>query len=89
MGKTAKTPSPDNRSPGCNLNPGPLTYEAVVDYGVQYTFITAPNNPLLRTQTHCRELSLQDDTVQHQTFFIVFSLNTNLLKNVSYKNGRN
>ena len=39
MRKTAKTPSLDNGSPGLNLNPGPLTYETVVDYGVQYTFI--------------------------------------------------
>jgi hypothetical protein len=72
-----------------HLNPGQLAYEAVVDYVVQYKFIIVRNNPLLRTQTHCRELSLQDDTVQYQIFFIVFSLNPNLLQNAPYKNGRN
>jgi hypothetical protein len=60
MRKTARTPNPVNRSPGHNLNEGPLAYEAAVasDDVHLHTF-TSPNSLVLKIHTQCRKITLQ------------------------------
>jgi hypothetical protein len=63
MRRTAKTPSPSNRSPGHNLNPQPLAYEAAVDCDVHLHKFTTPKNLLLKYANSLSSNSTTDGTV--------------------------